>query len=226
MVSILAGRQGQTLNPSELDALKQAISNDARVLYLLGLRPDADSKTGVTLPLNYKALLILLNAKEQHYTLGRQINGLIKELVNVGLVGLKDDMPLNRSFNGRQIVLPFLVTQKDDYAELHLEWSAIKLDWQPTKTLFNDLAKLVGIIDKEYSDEELGEFVAYWMGRPQSQFSQFQWTQKFVFQIKQRRLASGVKVIQKVGNQLVKPKAGVEADENAKKLVEKYSTKQ
>lgn len=214
------------MNPSELDALNQAISNDARVLYLLGLRPDANTKTGVTKPLNYKALLILLNAKEQRYTLGRQINGLLKELVNVGLIGLQDDMPLNRSFNGRQIVLPFLVTQKDDYAELHLQWSAIKSDWQPTQTLFDDLAKLVGIIDKEYSKDELGEFVAYWMGRPQSQFSQFQWTQKFVFQIKQRRLATGVKVIQKVGNQLVTPKAGVEIDDNAKKLVEKYGKKQ
>jgi DNA replication protein DnaT len=72
----------------------------------------------------------------------------------------------------------------------------------------------------------LGEFVAYWMGRPQMQFSQFQWTQKFVFQLKQRRLANGISTSQKVGSQLVKPKASVEADDNAKKLVEKYRTKQ
>lgn len=214
------------MNPSEYDALNQAISNDARVLYVLGLRPDADSTTGVTQALNYKALLTLLNSKAEHYTLGRQVNGLIKELVNVGLVGLQDDMPLNRSFNGRQLVLPFLVTQQNDYAALHLEWCAMTLSWQPTLSLFDDLAKLVGIIDKEYSSHELGEFVAYWMGRPQSQFSQFQWTQKFVFQIKQRRLASGLSVKQKVGSQLVTPKAGVEADENAKKLVEKYRKKQ
>lgn len=214
------------MNPSEYDALNQAISNDARVLYVLGLRPNADTTSGLTQAINYKALLALLNGKSEQYTLGRQINGLIKELVNVGLVGLRDDQPLNRSFNGRQLVLPFLVTEQDDYASLHLEWSAMTLDWQPTLSLFEDLSKLVGIIDKEYSTHELGEFVAYWMGRPQSQFSQFQWTQKFVFQIKQRRLASGISKKQKVGSQLVTPKAGVEADENARKLVEKYSTKQ
>lgn len=213
------------LNQLELSALNQSISNDARVLYCLGLRPNADEVKGLTQPLNYKTLLQLLNGNQHVYTLGRQINALIKELLGVGLVGLQNDMPLNRSFNGKLLLLPLLNSTEDDYSNLHLQWSPMSLDWQPTISLFNDLSTLVGIIDKEYSATELGEFVAYWMGRPQMQFSQFQWTQKLVFQIKQKRLASGVNVLQKVGNQLVKPKASVEIDDNAKKLVEKYGKK-
>ena len=68
-------------------------------------------------------------------------------------------------------------------------------------------------------------FVAYWLGRPQTQFTQFQWTQKFVFNVKQKRLAKNIKAIHKVGNQIVTAKAGVVADENAKNLVAKYSSK-
>ena len=214
------------MNPNELATLQLELSNDARALYCLGLRPYADTTTGDTSPLNYKQLLALLNGKEQKFTLGRHINGLVKELVKVGLVELSDDTPIERSFNGKRLKLPYLVSPSDNYANLHLSWQNMFLEWTPDETLFADLAQLVGIIDKEYSTNELGEFVAYWMGRPQMQFSQFQWTQKFVFHVKQKRLASGVKVLQKVGNQLVEPKAAVEVDDNARKLVEKYSNKQ
>lgn len=214
------------MNQSELNALSQSISNDARVLYCLGLRPSADESKGLSKALNYKHLLSLLNAKEKRYSLGRQLNELIKELLDVGLVALNQQTDFSKSFNGHALAMPLLITKQDDYAELHSVWNAMTIDWQPTKALFADLSQLVGIIDKEYSLDELGEFVAYWMGRPQVQFSQYQWTQKFVFQIKQRRLAKGISVLQKVGNQMVKPKASVEADDNAKKLVEKYQTKQ
>ena len=214
------------MNPSELTLLQQDLSNDARALYCLGLRPGANSKDGLTSPLNYKQLLAMLNSKEEKFSLGRHINGLIKELVKIGLVELPDETSINRSFNGKQLILPCLVTASDQYTSLHLSWHNMTLDWQPDLNLFGDLGQLVGIIDKAFTTNELGEFVAYWMGRPQMQFSQYQWTQKFVFHIKQKRLASGVKVLQKVGNQLVEPKANLEVDENARKLVEKYSNKQ
>ena len=87
------------------------------------------------------------------------------------------------------------------------------------------MAKLVGIIDSEFSDHEIGDFVAYWLGRPETQFTQFQWTQKFVFNVKQKRLAKNMSAIHKVGNQVVTAKPGVVADENAKNLVAKYSGK-
>ncbi|GAA0860001.1 DnaT-like ssDNA-binding domain-containing protein [Aliiglaciecola litoralis] len=214
------------MNNTEQSALTQEISNDARVLYLLGLRPLADKKSGVTAPLNYKQLIAMLNGGSKKFTLGRQINALIKELVKYQLIEISADASLDKSFNGQQVTLPLLNVKTDDYPSLHMKWSAMTTDWTPHQTVFEDLAALVGIIDKDYSETELGEFIAYWMGRPEMQFSQFQWTQKFVFQLKQRRVASGVKPKYKVGNQWVTPKAGVEADENAKQLVAKYSKKQ
>jgi DNA replication protein DnaT len=213
------------INQAEQSALQQALSNDARVLYLLGIKTTADSKTGLTLPLNYKNLIKLLNAKEERFTLGRQINSLIKELLNIGLVTFEHEVELNHSFNGKTLVLPLMLMKKDDYSKLHLEWQSMHMAWQPDTDLLSDLAKLMGIIDQEYSIQELGEFISYWLSRPESHFTQFQWTQKFVFNLKHKRLAHGVKNVHKVGQQIVSVKAGIVADDNAKKLVEKYSKK-
>jgi DNA replication protein DnaT len=213
------------INVAEQAALQQSLSNEARVLYLLGLKPKVNSHNATTPPLNYKALLGLLNAKEEKFTLGRQLNSLIKELLNVGLVKFDQDVELNHSFNGKTLLLPLLQMKPDAYSKLHLEWYAMQLDWQPDYDLLNDLAKLVGLIDYQYSTVELGDFVAYWLGRPESQFSQFQWTQKFVFNLKRHRVVTGSAAVHRVGQQLVKQKAGIVADENAKNLVAKYSKK-
>lgn len=213
------------LNEAEQKALNQAVSNDARVLYLMGLRPTVDGATGNTPALNYKSLLSMLNAKESKFNLGRQVNNLIKELLHVELVSFVEEVDLNKSFNGKILTLPLLMIKPDDYSQLHLQWQKMSANWTPNATLYQDLAKLVGIIDSEFSDHELGDFVAYWLGRPQTQFTQFQWTQKFVFNVKQKRLAKNIRAIHKVGNQIVTAKAGVVADENAKNLVAKYSSK-
>lgn len=211
------------LNQVEISALNQALSNDARVLYLLGLKPKVEPNNGNTPPLNYKDILVMLNAKESKFTLGRQVNALIKELLQAGLVNFVQETDLSKSFNGKVLVLPLLMIEPDDYSQLHLKWQKMTLGWGPNQKLYEDLAKLVGIIDKHYSEHELGDFVAYWLSRPEANFSQFQWTQKFVFNVKQKRLAKGLKPVHKVGNQIVSAKAGVTADENAKNLVAKYS---
>lgn len=211
------------INQAEQGALQQTISNDARVLYMLGIKPCADSKTAVTSPLNYKNLLKLLNGKEEKFTLGRQINSLIKELLNVGLVNFEQEVEINHSFNGKTLVLPLMLMKTADYSKLHLEWQNMHINWQPDKDLVTDLAKLMGIIEHHYTDQEVGEFISYWLSRPESHFTQFQWTQKFVFNLKHKRLAHGSKTVHKVGQQFVAIKAGIVADENAKKLVEKYS---
>lgn len=211
------------LNQAEQTALLQPLSNDARSLYLLGIKPIANSSTGVTSALNYKAFLALLNAKEEKFTLGRQVNSLIKELINVGLVNFQQEVELNHSFNGKVLVLPLTQMQVDEYSKLHLNWHTMHLNWLPNEKLVKDLAKLVGIIEYDYTSNELGDFIAYWLGRPESQFSEYQWTQKFVFNLKKIRLAHGFKNVHKVGQQLVQTKAGIVADENAKNLVAKYS---
>jgi len=211
------------LNKAEQTALVQPLSNDARILYILGIKPTANESTGATTPLNYKSLLSILNAKEEKFTLGRQVNSLIKELLSVGLVTFQNEVELNHSFNGKTLVLPLTTMKIDEYSKLHLTWHRMHIDWLPNQKLISDLAKLVGIIDYEYTTSELGDFIAYWLGRPESQFSEYQWTQKFVFNLKKMRLAHGFKNVQKVGQQIVQTKAGIVADENAKNLVAKYS---
>lgn len=210
-------------NKAEQAALLQPLSNDARILYILGIKPTAEESSGVTAPLNYKFLLCILNAKEEKYTLGRQVNSLIKELLSVGLVNFQDEVELNHSFNGKTLVLALTTMKVDEYSKLHLNWHTMRLDWLPDKNLITDLAKLLGIIDYDYTTSELGDFIAYWLGRPESQFSEYQWTQKFVFNLKKMRLAHGFKNVQKVGQQIVQTKPGIQADENAKNLVAKYS---
>jgi len=210
-------------NKAEQTALLQHLSNDARVLYILGIKPTASQSSGVTSPLNYKSMLSILNAKEESFTLGRQVNSLIKELLSVGLVNFVDEVELNHSFNGKTLSLPLTTMQVDEYSKLHLNWHSMHLDWLPNNKLITDLAKLLGIIDYDYTTSELGDFIAYWLGRPESQFSEYQWTQKFVFNLKKMRLAHGFKNVQKVGQQIVQTKAGIHADENAKNLVAKYS---
>ena len=210
-------------NKAEQTALLQSLSNDARILYMLGIKPTADESTGITTPLNYKTLLSILNAKEEKFTLGRQVNSLIKELLSVGLLNFQSEVELNHSFNGKTLVLPLTTMKVDEYSKLHLNWHTMHLDWLPNQKLVGDLAKLLGIIDYDYNSSELGDFIAYWLGRPESQFSEYQWTQKFVFNLKKMRLAHGFKNVQKVGQQIVQTKAGILADDNAKNLVAKYS---
>ena len=84
------------------------------------------------------------------------------------------------------------------------------------------MATLLGLIDKEFDADDVGEFIAYWLGRPNTVFSHFQWTQKFAYAMRYKRLAAGGSPKARVGNQQVPVAAGIEADDNARKLVEKY----
>ena len=214
------------MKTAELIALKTRLSNEARALYCLILRPTANHQTGATSELNYKEIIALLNACEVKITLGRQVNKLIKELQQAGLVIIPESISIDKSLNKKRLSLPLLTIQDDQYQLLHKQRSSMISTWTPDADLFKELAQLVGLIDKEFNNDDVGDFVAYWLGRPESQFSQFQWTQKFVTQVKQRRLAKQTMPVKRVGSQLTTAKSGIEVDDNARKLVEKYATKQ
>ncbi|WP_100644143.1 DnaT-like ssDNA-binding domain-containing protein [Alteromonas facilis] len=214
------------MNNAELNALTQAISNHARVLYMLGLRIDVNPHTGATQPLSYKSLMELLNASEQMFSRGRQINTLIKELIKNGLVNVAPDVDLEKSLNNQRLVLPLVPMNESDINQLHNKRTAITADWSPNKDIFEQLSHLVGLIDKECTDDEIGDFVAYWLGRPEIELSEFQWNQKFVSNLKQKRLARQSPTQKKVGSQTVTSKSALEVDDNARKLVEKYASKQ
>lgn len=215
------------MHQAEYDALSQPLTNAARVLYYLCLRPSADPLTQLTKPLNYKNLSTVLNGKEStdseraKFTRGRQINSLLQELMSVDLVELPDQTSITSSLNGKQLTLPKIANlHSKQLSTSHT--SAMSIDWQPNQALLTDLLSLMGIIDKTLHEEELGEFIAYWMGRPDTHLTPYQWTHKLAQQMKRKRLASGMMSVKRVGTQLVDNDAGLEADENAKRLVEKY----
>ena len=210
---------------AEYHALCSGLSNDARVLYCLGVRPTANLATTTSDPLNYKFLLALLNADQQEdkpFTRGRQINSLLRQLEQAGLIALPQHLNFDQTLNGQTVLLPLCNEAQDDFAHLHRQHQPMKPSWQPDKALFEQMASLLGLIDKSFDSDDVGEFIAYWLGRPSAVFSHFQWTQKFAYAMRYKRLAAGGTPKSRVGNQQVPVAAGIEADDNARKLVEKY----
>lgn len=210
---------------SEIDALQGPVSNHARVLYLMGLRPAANSVTATTAPLNYKTLLQLLNSKHNQFSLGREINELIDELNVNELVALPENTSISNSLNGQVLILPLMLSNDDNFQRYHHQHNRMTRHWQPDETMFKELASLLGIIDAHYNEQDVGEFIAYWLGRPDTLLSPYQWHQKFVQSMKMKRTVANNTVTKKVGTQSVTIASGIEADDNARRLVEKYANK-
>lgn len=102
-------------------------------------------------------------------------------------------------------------------------YDPMTFDWLPDEDTFSQLAQMIGLIDKTYDETDVGEFVAYWFGRSHVIKTPYQWNLGFVQNMKRKRTAFGYSSKKNVvGTQLVNKQAGVEVDENAKKLREKY----
>lgn len=217
------------MNQQEFEALTNDISNDARVLYCLGIRPLVDAHTGITQEIKYKDFLRLLNGKHVAYNRGRQINKLILELQGFGLINFIGDIEPTRSFNTQRLLLPLVISEQDRYRDLHGQKQPLDLDWKPDQALFVDLAALLGIIDKDYQAEELGEFIAYWLGRPDTLLTPYQWTHKYVQHLKKSRqttaIPKGASAQKQLMTQIIANKPEVLGDSNTKQLVKKYRGK-
>jgi hypothetical protein len=215
------------MNSLELDALQLTMSNHARALYSVYLISKSKPVKG-NVTISYKDIMHFLNGKEEVVTLGRQVNSLFKELDSVGLISISHDQSYKRSLNNQVIHLPLSISRDlfDISDDKHQSFVKMNVSWRPNADLFEQLCQLVGVIDKGYSADELGEYIAYWLGYPEKQFTDYQWTQKFVLNIKQRRQRLPVNKEQtKVGHQWITPQAGIEIDDNVKQLVKKYSGK-
>jgi hypothetical protein len=215
------------MNSLELDALQLSMSNHARALYSVYLVSKSKSMKG-NVTLSYKDIMDFLNGKEEVVTLGRQVNSLLKELDSVGLIRINHEQSYKRSLNNQVIHLPLSISKDlfDISTDKHQSFIKMNINWRPDADLFEQLCQLVGVIDKGYSADELGEYIAYWLGYPEKQFTDYQWTQKFVLNIKQRRQRLPVNKEQtKVGHQWITPQASIEIDDNVKQLIEKYSGK-
>ena len=210
------------MNQTELQFLTKPLHNYSRVLYLLYFRPAANPQTGNCPPLNYKAIQELLNSGGANITLGREINEFLLELIAEDLLEPLTMINDSDSLSGVQFRLPQMLQVQN--AALS-QRNRINKDWRPNDKTFEEIAQLVGVIQKDYSDTELGEFVAYWLGRPEQSFSEWQWTQKFVLHIRKSRQIKGYNPDSIVGYQQVEKQPEVVIDENTKKLIDRYHGK-
>lgn len=211
------------MNPLELEALQTPMSNLSRVLYCLYLRPLL-TPGSQKITINNKDILALINSKQSVITLGKQINTLIKELYEVGLVQLEQDSDFSTSLHNKKLSLPLTeLPQSIENPLYHNQHKSMRLDWRPIESVFNDLCKLIGLIENTYSADELGEFLAYWLGRVDSQHTEYQWTQKLVIHLKQRRQRFPLSQQKSAaGHQYVTPSAGIVFDDNVAKLIDQY----
>lgn len=207
----------------ELEALESKLSNLARVLYCLYLRPQI--KLGQSsAKVNNKSILNLLNKHETVIERGRQINQLFEQLMQIGLIESSDTIDFTKSLNKHTFTLPLMaLPQSLEDPTLHGNYSSMHLRWRPLVNVFEDLCSLIGLIEKTYSAEELGEFIAYWLGRTETQCSEYTWTQKLVIHLKQRRQRLPLSQQKTAaGHQYVTPAAGIAFDENVKHLIDQY----
>ena len=211
------------MNELELETLQTPLSNLARVLYCLYLRPQINGSSK-KVRINNKAILSLINNKKAVITMGRQISALFKELHSAGLVEVDANTDFSKSLHNHQITLPLTaLPQSLENPQFHSQHKSMKLDWRPVQSIFEDLCQLVGLIEKTYSADELGEFIAYWLGRIDSQCTEYQWTQKLVIHLKQRRQRLPLSEQKsKAGHQYVTPSAGIVFDDNVKQLINQY----
>lgn len=211
------------MNELELETLQTPLSNLARVLYCLYLRPQLKANSQ-KVTVNNKAILTLINNKKTVITMGRQIGALLKELHDVGLIEIQTDVDFSKSLHMQAITLPLSALPHSlENPLFHSQHKSMRLDWRPVESIFEDLCQLVGVIEKTYSADELGEFIAYWLGRIDTQCTEYQWTQKLVIHLKQRRQRLPLaEQKSKAGHQYVTPSAGIVFDDNVKQLVNKY----
>lgn len=211
------------MQPAELEILTRQVSNQARVLYLLLLRPTCHKVTGICQPVNFKSIQETLNLGGANISLGREINELLLELMSVSLISPLNEFENNQSLNGMQFRLPKMLPEDDQ--DLHQQRGKMLMNWQPNEKIFKEIAQLVGLLQQDFSKEELGEFITYWLGKPDQQFSQWQWTQKFVLHLRKMRRIKGYTATSIVGYQQIEKQPEVILDDNTRKLIDKYHGK-
>ena len=177
------------MSPQEFLLLNQPrLSHPARTLYCLHLRRLAVQHQPV--PINYPELGRALAVEDpqvpggfSYQVTARQLTQLFDELIQAGLIQLQAATASSDHYHQQYVTLPLLISQ---VAPLAQQAFAMHTEWQPDNQ-FTGLCQLCGLIDPHYDEEERGEFIAYWLGRPERFSTQHQWMMKFVKMLKSRR---------------------------------------
>lgn len=179
------------MTPAEyLQLSRPTLSHPARSLYYLQLRRQADGQGRVWL--NYPELGRTLAVEDARTDSGfsyqvnaSQLTRLLEELIQAGLLQLLPATTETTHYHGRQAELPLSRTPA---VPLSQPAFAMFAAWRPDSG-FTELGRLCGLLDCHVDDEELGEFVAYWLGRPETFATEHQWMLKLIKALKARRYA-------------------------------------
>jgi hypothetical protein len=225
------------MTPAEYSALSHPqLSHPARTLYLLQLRrlmlehqiarlnyPELGRSLAVVDPRAPSGFAFQVNA--------RQLTALLDELIAAELLHIKpqSDQADSEHYHQHSFELPLLtLSQRTPLPEAPYP---MHLQWRPDQAL-PALARLCGVIDASYSEEELGEFIAYWLGRAEVFQSQHQWMLKFIRTLKNRRYVrrqtteiNGYQQVTPAPVELGPSKRAQEMIEEAKRLIPTVAAK-
>ncbi len=181
----------QTMTPAEYSALAHPrLSHPARSLYTLQLRRLVleNRQTRLNYPELGRALAVVDPGDPSGFCYqvnARQLTELLDELMEAELLQVEAHGD-SEHYHQCPFLLPLLSQRvRSPLPERPFQ---MHLQWRPDEEL-PALARLCGVIDASYSEEDLGEFIAYWLGRPEVFDSQHQWMLKFIRTLKSRRYA-------------------------------------
>jgi hypothetical protein len=106
--------------------------------------------------------------------------------------------------------------------DIHTQTFPMTFDWEPDPALVEQIATMIGLIDYSLDIEHLGEFKSYWVGQSMRYHTTYQWTQRYVQNLKRHRTAFRSKDTMIVGSQIVPKQAALHVDPNTNALLEKY----
>ncbi|WP_375055339.1 DnaT-like ssDNA-binding domain-containing protein [Zobellella sp. DQSA1] len=174
------------MTPAEYQALTSPrLSHPARSLYQFYLRHSArgDHTQALDYPSLGKALAVQGEGEFRYRVTPVELTALVDELLEAGLLS-PQAKPNPQHYHGAVFLLPLKRLQ--GLAPLPSRQFAMHPEWRPDDQ-FDGLARLCGLLDSHFDDTELGEFIAYWLGRPEVFENQHQWMLKFVRKLKNQR---------------------------------------
>ncbi|MGL4207634.1 MAG: DnaT-like ssDNA-binding domain-containing protein [Aeromonadaceae bacterium] len=179
------------MTPAEYTQLNlPRLSHAARTLYTLHLRRQAQQHNGYV-QVSYPELGRALAVENPAYASGfsfqvnaSQLTRLFQELIEANLLQL-EQAPQEEHYHGARFRLPLLLSLS---TVLPLPQAAQPMtpQWRPEPD-FATLCQLCGLMETAYGEDELGEFIAYWLGRPEVFATPHQWMLKFIKALKAKR---------------------------------------
>lgn len=197
------------MTPAEYTQLNlPRLSHAARTLYILHLRRQAQQHNGYV-QANYpelgRALAVESHSQPSGFSFqvnASQLTRLFHELIEAGLLQL-EQAPQEEHLHGAKFSLP-LMLNLGTMLPIPQTAHAMTPAWRPD-THFASLSQLCGLMECAYGEDELGEFIAYWLGRPEVFATPHQWMLKFIKALKAKRYVRKSALSPPIGYQVVPP---------------------